>query len=61
MISRIEISAKLESAADSIFLAREALESGTVGTQTVYSSLYIVEETLRNLSIKIGDTDGIEE
>ncbi len=61
MLSRIETSAKLEAAADSILLAREALESGTVGTQTVDSALFIVEETLRNLSDIIGDADGIED
>ena len=61
MLSRIETSAKVEAAADSILLAREALGCGTVGTNTVYSALFLVEETLRKLSDEIGEAEELED
>ena len=59
-INRDDVSAILEAAADNIFLARQALEDEqVVSNQTISNGLFMVQETLRNLSDVFADAQTI--
>lgn len=56
-LSKLDTGARLEAAADSLCVARDALEECRIETKVICNLVYEVEETLRELCNRIDEAD----